>query len=91
MGRSMFIRPCDSESGEEVYREKLDLSLWSSGKDSTDNAQNFNGKIIVELCTKWKIKHSHSLPYKPKMNGAVEAASKNIKKIIQKMVVTYKD
>jgi hypothetical protein len=91
MGRSMFIRPCDSESGEEVYREKLDLSLWSGGKDSTDNAQNFNGKIIVELCTKWKIKHSHSSPYRPKMNGAVEAASKNIKKIIQKMVVTYKD
>ena len=25
------------------------------------------------------------------MNGAVEAANKNIKKIIQKMVVTYKD
>jgi hypothetical protein len=25
------------------------------------------------------------------MNGAVEAANKNLKKIIQKMVVTYKD
>ncbi|XP_052305620.1 uncharacterized protein LOC127904792 [Populus trichocarpa] len=51
----------------------------------TDNAQNFNGKMIVELCTKWKIKHSNSSPYRPKMNGAVEAANKNIKKIIQKM------
>ncbi|KAI5431031.1 hypothetical protein KIW84_035254 [Lathyrus oleraceus] len=28
---------------------------------------------------------------RPKMNGAVEAANKNIKKIVQKMVVTYKD
>ena len=27
----------------------------------------------------------------PKMNGIVEAANKNIKKIIQKMVDTYKD
>ena len=27
----------------------------------------------------------------PKMNGAVEAANKNIKKIVQKMTVTYKD
>jgi hypothetical protein len=60
-------------------------------KIMTDNAQNFNGKMIVELCTKWKIKHSNSSPYRPKMNGAVEAANKNIKKIIQKMVVTYKD
>jgi transposase InsO family protein len=57
----------------------------------TDNAKNFNGKMIVELCTKWKIKHSNSSPYRPKMNGAVESANKNIKKIVQKMVVTYKD
>ena len=47
--------------------------------------------MIVELYTKWKIKHSNSSPYMPKMNGVVEAANKNIKKIIQKMVVTYKD
>jgi hypothetical protein len=45
----------------------------------TDNAQNFNGKMIVELYTKWKIKHSNSSPYRPKMNGVVEAANKNIK------------
>eukprot|EP00258_Populus_trichocarpa_P025576 XP_024441595.1 uncharacterized protein LOC112324178 [Populus trichocarpa] len=57
----------------------------------TDNAQNFNGKLIDELCTKWKIKHLNSSPYRPKMNGAVEAANKNLKKIIQNMVVTYKD
>ena len=56
----------------------------------TDNAQNFNGKMIMELCTKWKIKHSNSSPYWPKMNGVVEAANKNIKKIIQKVVVTYR-
>ena len=37
------------------------------------------------------LKHSNSSPYRPKMNGAVEAANKNIKKIIQKMVVTYRD
>ena len=55
-----------------------------------DNAQNFNGKIITELCVKWKIKHSNSSSYRPKMNGVLEAANKNIKKIIQKMVVTYK-
>jgi len=44
-----------------------------------------------ELCEEFKIKHHNSSPYRPKMNGAVEAANKNIKKIIQKMVVTYKD
>jgi hypothetical protein len=63
----------------------------SPEKIVTDNAQNFNGKIITELCVKWKIKHSNSSPYRPKMNGVVKAANKNIKKIIQKMIVTYKD
>jgi hypothetical protein len=57
----------------------------------TDNAQNFNGKVIIECYAKWKIKHFNSLSYRPKMNGVVEATNKNVKKIIQKMVVTYKD
>uniref|UniRef100_A0A2N9F6E3 Reverse transcriptase domain-containing protein n=1 Tax=Fagus sylvatica TaxID=28930 RepID=A0A2N9F6E3_FAGSY len=30
-------------------------------------------------------------PYRPKMNGAVEAANKNVKKILSKMTETYKD
>jgi DNA-binding transcriptional regulator WhiA len=47
--------------------------------------------MIVELCTKYKIKHPNSSPYKLEMNSVVEAANKNIKKIMQKMVVTYKD
>ena len=46
--------------------------------------------MITELCTQFKIQHHNSSPYRPKMNGAVEAANKNIKKIIQKMTVTYK-
>ena len=47
--------------------------------------------MMTELCVEFKIEHHNSSPYRPKMNGMVEAANKNIKKIIQKMVVTYKD
>ncbi|RDY00959.1 Pro-Pol polyprotein, partial [Mucuna pruriens] len=48
-------------------------------------------KMMTELCEQFSITHHNSTPYRPKMNGAVEAANKNIKKIIQKMVMTYKD
>ena len=48
----------------------------------TNNAQNFNAKMIIELCAKWKIRHSNSSPYRPKMNGVVEAANENVKEII---------
>ena len=57
----------------------------------TDNATNLNNQMMSELCEEFEIKHHNSSPYRPKMNGAVGAANKNIKKKIQKMVVTYKD
>ena len=57
----------------------------------TDNATNLNNKMMSELCEEFKIQHHNSTPYRPKMNGAVEVANKNIKQIVQKMVVTYKD
>ena len=56
-----------------------------------DNGTNLNNTMIPELSKQFKIKHLNSSLYQPKMNGTMEAANKNIKKIIQKMVVTYKD
>ena len=56
----------------------------------TDNGSNLNNNMVEALCKDFKIAHHNSSSYSPKMNGLVEAANKNIKKIIQKMVVTYK-
>ncbi|XP_050888619.1 uncharacterized protein LOC127093758 [Lathyrus oleraceus] len=52
----------------------------------TDNGLNINNRRMKELCKSFKIEHQNSSLYRPKMNGAVEAANKNIRKIIQKMV-----
>ncbi|XP_017972480.1 PREDICTED: uncharacterized protein K02A2.6-like [Theobroma cacao] len=57
----------------------------------TDNASNLNGVMVNDICAKFKIKHHNSTTYCPKMNGAVEAANKNIKKIVEKMTEVYKD
>ena len=46
---------------------------------------------MKEICEELKIQHHNSTPYRPKMNGAVEAANKDVKKIIQKMTVSYED
>lgn len=56
-----------------------------------DNGLNLNNKVMDELGESFKIEHHNSSPYRPKMNGAVETTNKNIKKIILKMVKTYKD
>lgn len=56
----------------------------------SDNAKNLNNKMMEELCSKFHIKHLNSVIYRPKMNGVVEAANKNIKKIMEKMSANHK-
>jgi len=39
----------------------------------------------------YKIEHHKCSPYRPLANKVVEVANKNMKNILAKMVVTYKD
>ena len=57
----------------------------------SDNELNLNNDMVTKVCTRFKIKHHNSVPYRPKMNGVVEAVNKNVKKIIAKTTKTYKD
>ncbi|XP_070039926.1 uncharacterized protein [Nicotiana tomentosiformis] len=52
----------------------------------TDNAANLNSHLMREVCEQFKITHRNSTPYRPKVNGVVEAANKNIKKILRKII-----
>lgn len=52
----------------------------------TYNGPNLDSHLMKETCEQFKIIHLHSTPYRPKANGVVEAANKEIKKILQKMV-----
>ena len=56
----------------------------------SDNGSHFKVEVqrIMELNN---IEHDKSLLYLPQANGAIEAANKNVKNILAKMVVTYKD
>ncbi|XP_070032115.1 uncharacterized protein [Nicotiana tomentosiformis] len=55
-----------------------------------DNAANLNSDLMKAMCETFKIKHKNSTAYRPQMNGAVEAANKNIKKILRKIVENHK-
>ena len=56
----------------------------------SDNGFHFEGEVwrIMEL---YNIEHHKSSPYQPQTNVAVEVANKNIKNILAKIVVTYKN
>ena len=55
-----------------------------------DNGSHFEGEVrtIMEL---YNIMHHKSSPYRPQINGTIEADNKNIKNILTKMVMTYMD
>ncbi|XP_060194980.1 uncharacterized protein LOC132624178 [Lycium barbarum] len=57
----------------------------------TDNGANLNSHLMNEMCTQFRITHQHSTAYWPQMNGALEDANRNIKKILRKMIYNYKD
>ncbi|XP_015054922.1 uncharacterized protein LOC107001358 [Solanum pennellii] len=44
------------------------------------------GHLMREICEQLKITHRNSTAYRPQMNGAIEAANKNIKKKLRKMI-----
>src|ERR1051325_3927117 len=91
MGRRSILRQRYKTSGCEVHQEQPHLPIRNYKQDHYKNGSNLNNKMMKELCEEFKIEHHNSSSYRPKMNGAVEAANKNIKKIVQKMVITYKD
>ena len=52
----------------------------------TNNGANLNRHLMKEICEQFKITHRNSTAYRPQMNGVVEAANKNIKWILRKMI-----
>ena len=49
------------------------------------------GRIALKIMELYNIEHHKSSPYWPQANRAVEVANKNVKNILAKMEVTYKD
>ena len=67
-----------------IYRYRLPHHIM------TDNDVQFRAKMIV-LLGENKIEHHRSSPYRPQANGAIEAANKNVKRILSKMLENYWD
>ncbi|XP_015075324.1 uncharacterized protein K02A2.6-like [Solanum pennellii] len=70
----------------DFVRNNLICSFGVPESIITDNGANLNSHLMREICEQFKITHRNSTAYRPQMNGAVEAANKNIKKILRKMI-----
>ena len=67
-----------------IYRYGVPHELIS------DKGAHFRGEVDT-LVQEYGIQHHRSSAYRPQTNGAVEAANKNIKRILRKMVETSRD
>ena len=67
-----------------IYRYGVPHELIS------DRGAHFRGEVDT-LVQEYGIQHHRSSAYKPRTNEAVEAANKNIKRILRKMVETSRD
>ncbi|XP_070041276.1 uncharacterized protein [Nicotiana tomentosiformis] len=73
-----------------IYYLSKKFTPYEARSIVTDNAANINSDLMKAICETFKIKHKNSTAYRPQMNGAMEAANKNIKKILRKMVDNHK-
>ena len=67
-----------------IYRYGVPHELIS------DRGAHFRGEVDT-LVQEYGIQHHRSSAYRPQTNGAVEAANKNIKRILRNMVETSRD
>ena len=56
----------------------------------SDRGMHFRGEVDT-LLQRYGIQHHRSSAYRPQTNGPVEAANKNIKRILRKMIETSRD
>ena len=56
----------------------------------SDRGSHFRARVDT-LLQRYGVQHHRSFAYNPQTNGAVEAANKNIKRILRKMVETSCD
>ncbi|XP_069154423.1 uncharacterized protein [Solanum lycopersicum] len=57
----------------------------------TNSGANLNSHLMRDICEQFKINHENSTVYRPQMNGDVEAANKNIKNILRKMIDNHRE
>ncbi|RVW30396.1 hypothetical protein CK203_088856 [Vitis vinifera] len=78
-----------SSSGHEFHPGRHRL-LHQVGGGRLHRGVHFRAEVDT-LVQRYSIRHHRSSAYRPQTNGAVEAANKNIKRILRRMVETSRD
>ncbi|XP_015159888.1 uncharacterized protein [Solanum tuberosum] len=87
-----FVQKCHQcqVHGDFIRVPPNELNVMGSIISQNGSKLRHTSDLMKETCERLKIAHRNSTVYRPQMNGAVEAANKNIKKILRKIVDTHR-
>ncbi|XP_069152701.1 uncharacterized protein [Solanum lycopersicum] len=80
------IGPIEPDASNGTHSFWLPLITSPSGWKQLLTSRHFMG----DICEQFKVTHPNSTAYRPQMNGAVEAANKNIKKILRRIIDNHR-
>jgi hypothetical protein len=83
-------RKNDAQTSASFLFEEVMMRFGHPLELVTDRGTHFLNDVIVDLTTKYLIKHQKTTPYNPKANGLTERANGIVGKILNKMVSAHK-
>jgi len=83
-------RKNDAETSANFLFEEILMRFGHPLELVSDRGTHFLNDVIVDLTTKYLIKHRKTTPYNPKANRLTERANGIVGKILNKMVSAYK-
>ena len=89
MGGSRFLRQTTAKVAKFI-RSHIICRYGVPHELISNRGVHFRGEVDT-LVQEYGIQHHRSFAYRPQINGVVEVANKNIKRILRKMVETSRD
>jgi hypothetical protein len=83
-------RKNDAQTSASFLFEEVMMRFGHPLELVSDRGTHFLNNVIVDLTTKYLIKHRKTIPYSPKANGLTERANGIVVEILNKMVSAHK-
>jgi hypothetical protein len=88
--KARATRKNDAQTSASFLFEEVMMRFGHPLELVSDRGTHFLNDVIVDLTTKYLIKHQKTTPYNPKANGLIERANGIVGKILNKMVSAHK-
>ena len=83
----MPVQNGSAETIAETLEERVFCYLKVLERIHTDQEAQFELKLMAELCARWGVRKSHTIPYHPQANGVVERGNRDLGDMLRSMLL----